>query len=88
MTLFRLQNMVVKGIQAGADIGAAFGDDLYMTVGNKRFSVFNIFENAPGDEGGGFLPGEIGSALDGDGTLFNDSVTISFFDKTILSLME
>ena len=82
MTSFRFQNMFVQCVQAGADVGAAFSDDLYMTINGKRFSFLNLSEGAPSDEGGGFLPGQLGSAFtNGSGAVFSDSAIINLFDR-------
>ncbi|HEY9643954.1 MAG TPA: hypothetical protein V6C57_25915 [Coleofasciculaceae cyanobacterium] len=81
MTNFILRNMSIQCIKAGADVGLAFSDDLYMTINGQRFSFLNLNENAPSDEGGGFLPGQFGSALSGSGAIFSDSAVIKLFDR-------
>lgn len=78
---FTLKNITIQCIQAGADVGAAFGDDLYLRVDGNKFPIFNLSTSGFADQGFGFRPGQLGSALTGAGATVGDHPVISLFDK-------
>jgi hypothetical protein len=77
----RIHDMIISCKQAGADVGGAFGDDLYVVVDGQRFSPFNSSFSGFSDQGAGFRPGQVGFALTGGGTIASDRAVISFFDR-------
>ncbi|HEY9643955.1 MAG TPA: hypothetical protein V6C57_25920 [Coleofasciculaceae cyanobacterium] len=83
MPTFNLKNMTVQCIQASADVGAAAGDDLYLTVNGSRRGIINnsAFPQGRADTKAAFFTGQFGTALPNNGFRFNDVATISLFDR-------